>query len=467
MYGSTSAAYVRWWSSLWQIWWVRNAGPHALEAVRRYRLDDLVRFARRNSPLYRDAYRGVSERVFTPDSLPVMTKHELMSRFDDWVTDKSIHRRDIDAFLADRTRVGERFRDRFLVWKSSGTSGEPGIYVQDDDALNVYDALIAAPLASPALAGMCAQAAGRNGGRAAMIVAVGEHFASTVSWERMRGSARAAVARSYSIMEPLDRLVSELNAFAPASIASYPTMLSLLADERNAGRLRVNPSMVWSAGECLAPRSRVKLEHAFGCPVINEYGASECISIAFGCAEGWLHVNADWVLLEPVDSDLKPTPVGEMSDSVLVTNLANRVQPVIRYDLGDAVLVKPEPCNCGNPLPAIRVDGRRDDIIVMRSEDGREVKLIPQALATVVEESADIHRFQIVNDGTNRLTLRLALDDPKRKQAAFATAVRALRGYLAKQGIADAHIKLGDRPPIQDPRSGKLQQVMVERSRAR
>jgi putative adenylate-forming enzyme len=452
---------------LWQIWGVRNAGPHALEAVRRYRLDNLVRFARRHSPLYREAYRGVPEGVFTPDSLPVMTKQELMSRFDDWITDRAIRRRDVEAFVADRTRVGERFLDRYLVWKSSGTSGEPGLYVQDDDALNVYDALITAPLASPELANKCAEAVCMKGGRAALIVAVGEHFASTVTWERMRGSARASVARSYSIMEPLERLVSALNAFSPASIASYPTMLSLLADELVAGRLRVNPSMIWSAGERLAPHCRTRLESAFDCPVINEYGASECISMAFGCREGWLHVNADWVLLEPVDSDYRPTPVGETSHTVLVTNLANRVQPVIRYDLGDAVLVKPERCNCGNPLPAIRVEGRCDDIVVMRSDHRHEVKLVPQALTTVVEESADIHRFQIVHDGANRLKLRLEIDNAQRKRAAFATAVKALRGYLANQGIADAQITLDQRPPIQDARSGKLQQVVIERRGAR
>ena len=36
--------------------------------------------------------------------------------------------------------------------------------------------------------------------------------------------------------------------------------------------------------------------------MVNEYGASEALSIAYGCDEGWLHLNADWVVLETVGS---------------------------------------------------------------------------------------------------------------------------------------------------------------------
>jgi phenylacetate-CoA ligase len=211
----------------------------------------------------------------------------------------------------------------------------------------------------------------------------------------------------------LPELVVALNAYQPVFLASYPTMLALLADERTAGRLRIDPVCLWSGGECLAPGARVEIERAFGCRVVNEYGASECMSIAFGCDAGWLHVNADWVMLEPVDEDYRPTPVGEPSRTVLLTNLANRVQPIIRYDLGDSVIVKPEPCTCGSPLPAIQVEGRHDDVIAMAARDGHVVRLLPLALTTIVEEAANIHRFQIVQTAPDRLMLRLDESDDR------------------------------------------------------
>jgi len=45
--------------------------------------------------------------------------------------------------------------------------------------------------------------------------------------------------------------------------------------------------------------------------------ASECMSMAFSCAAGGLHVNADLDRLEPVDRDYRPTPPGETSHTVL------------------------------------------------------------------------------------------------------------------------------------------------------
>jgi phenylacetate-CoA ligase len=455
-----STAYARWWANFSQVWWARTAGATAIESVCRDRFTTLVRFARQHSRFYREMYRGVPSNVSAADALPVVTKHALMARFDDWVTDAAIRRPDIDAFLADRRHIGDRYLGRYIVWKSSGSTGEPGIFVQDDDALAVYDALLAVQLAGANLVGKCV-AGLFKGGRAALIAATGDHFASIASWQRACRSGPGLAARGFSIMEPLDRLVAELNVFAPVYLASYPTMLTLLAEERVAGRLRVAPAIVWSGGEFLAPGARAELERAFDCPVLNEYGASECMSIAFGCREGWLHVNSDWVMLEPVDASYRPIAPGEISDTVLLTNLANRIQPLIRYDLGDAVVANHEPCRCGNPLPAIRVEGRHEDVITMQATDGRRIRLLPMALTTIVEEAADVHRFQIVHARGTSLRLRLDVDGVERKRAAFRAAADALRNYLARQGIASAKIALDEHLPVPDRRSGKLRQVVV------
>jgi phenylacetate-coenzyme A ligase PaaK-like adenylate-forming protein len=52
-----------------------------------------------------------------------------------------------------------------------------------------------------------------------------------------------------------------------------------------------------------------------------------------------MHVNADWVIWEPVDAQGHPTPLGGLSHSTLLTNLANHVQALIRYDVGDQITV--------------------------------------------------------------------------------------------------------------------------------
>ena len=456
-----SVDYWTWYSRVWDIWWTRNAGGAAIAAAGRSRFDALVQFARAHSPFYRDAYRGLPAGRLDPARLPVVTKRALMHRFNDWVTDPQVKLSGVAAFVADREHIGERYLDRYVVWKSSGSTGEPGIYVQDGDALETFDALMAVHRDPAGFAAEHSWPLAVGGVRAALIAATGDHFASIASWQRLTRNSPWIAARSFSIMDPLPQLAAALNAYRPAFVASYPTMLSLLAHERKAGRLEIDPVSLWSGGECLPASTRAEIEAAFGCRVSNEYGASECLSIAFGCREGWLHVNADWVLLEPVDDDYRPTPPGEPSRTVLLTNFANRVQPIIRYDLGDSIVVKREPCACGSPLPAIEVEGRHDDVLSMVAPDGHIVRLLPLALTTIVEDAVSVPRFQIVQTAPDRLLVRLDCRGDADRPATWRAAEGALRGYLALQSLPNVSVGLDKRRPLADRRSGKLREVVV------
>ena len=131
------------------------------------------------------------------------------------------------------------------------------------------------------------------------------------------------------------------------------------------------------------------------------------MGIAFDCRFGRLHVNADWLILEPVDAAGEPVAPGEASHTTLLTNLANRVQPLLRYDLGDSVTVFPTACPCGSPLPAIRPEGRRDETLWIELADGASRPLIPLVLATAVEEAPGLLRYQVLQAGPRRLRLRL------------------------------------------------------------
>ena len=148
---------------------------------------------------------------------------------------------------------------------------------------------------------------------------------------------------------------------------------------------------------------------------------------------------------------------------MLLTNLANRVQPIIRYDLGDSVLVHAEPCACGSPLPAMEVEGRHDDVLSMAAPDGRIVRLLPLALTTVVEDAAQVSRFQIVQTAPDRMLLRLDGRDAADRQRIWHAVETALRGYLAGQSLPNVRVGLDTRRPLADRRSGKLREVIVAR----
>jgi phenylacetate-CoA ligase len=447
-----------------ELCWTRWQGADEIRRVQRKRIGELVAFARAQSPAYRELYGDLPEGNVELARLPPVTKRELMRRFDDWVVDPGIDRESVDGFTRDPGRIGELLFGRYAVWKSSGSTGEPGVFLHDVDALATYDGLIASQVQSPTVAGPYAFGVLAHAGRAALIAATGEHFASISSWQRLARASRRALTLELSVMQPQEEWVAELNRFQPAFLASYPTALLLLAAEQDAGRLRVSPTIVWSGGEHLTEAARRTIGRAFGCLVINEYGTSECLSIAFGCNAGWLHVNADWVVLEPVDREYRPVAPGKVSHTALLTNLANRVQPIIRYDIGDRVVVKATPCACGSALPAIRVDGRCDDTVALRRPDGEFVKLLPMALATVVEEASDLHCFQIVQQGDQRLSVRLHEDEPRRRSHAWRAARRALRTLLEHHALPNVRVELDTLPPQIEPHSGKLRQVLARGS---
>ena len=104
--------------------------------------------------------------------------------------------------------------------------------------------------------------------------------------------------------------MAELNAYQPAIVATYTTAAEMLAEEQACGRLRLRLREVWTGGECLPPATRARLQSAFGCPVRSSYGASEFLPIAWECEHLNLHVNSDWVILEPVDAERQPVAPG-------------------------------------------------------------------------------------------------------------------------------------------------------------
>ena len=259
---------------------------------------------------------------------------------------------------------------------------------------------------------------------------------------------------------PTPELVAALNRFAPTVLATYPTAAALLADEAGRGALRIAPREVWTGGETLSPTVRAHIEQGLGCPVRNSYGASEFFTMGWECAHGHMHLNADWVILEPVDEHHRPVPAGQPSCSVLLTNLANTVQPLIRYDLGDQVTLQAGRCGCGSPLPVIRLQGRQDDALCMAGRGGRQVTLLPMALSTVLEDEAGVFDFYLRQQDDHTLVLRLPAAG-EAGQAAMDRACAALKAFARAQGVARLRVLPELGLPVPRGRSGKACRIVA------
>ncbi len=438
----------------------RHRGRVAIEARRARRTRDLIAHARANSRFYQRHYADSPSWDLT--GLPPVTKRALMASFDEWVCDPRVTLAGVQAFVAGSRPAGTPFLGEYFVCSTSGTTGRPGLFVHDRGACRVYEAL-SIPMDLAWLSGrQWLELLGRQA-RWAVVVGTGGHFAGEgwIGYLSRRHWWRRSTWRSFSLQRPLPELVADLNGFQPAILTSYPSAMELLAAEQSAGRLRLRPVIVELGGESFDSPARSRIAAAFGGQVVhNAYGASEFLLIAFDCAHGWLHVNADWVILEPVEADYSPTPPGRRSHTVLLTNLANRVQPIIRYDLGDSVTERPDPCPCGNPLPAIRVEGRRDDVLRLPAPDGRTVAILPLAVGSVLDEVPGVWRSQLVQTGPAALTLRLDLRSGAAPQQVWDRSCAALADYLDSQGVAGAQIHRDVEPTRHDVPGGKFRQVI-------
>lgn len=429
------------------------AALHECVADRAARLIDQ---ARRGSRLYARHYRQCPPRTALA-GLPAITKAQLMAQFDDWSTDAAITRAGVARFVADAGAIGADYLGRYAVWTSSGTCGMPGFFVQPRDALAVYNAELAArcqpgQLSAAAFAPMLP---------AAMIAATDGHYAGIVSWRRLQRAApwMAPQMHALSVQLPLDDIVARLNRIRPRFISAYSTVLHALSGEQQRGALHIAPALLWSGGECLTRAMRDDIHAAFGCALINDYGASECMSIGFECAHGRMHLNADWVVLEPVDERYRAVAPGQASHTCLLTNLANAVQPLIRYDLGDSITEHAAACACGCALPSFSVSGRAADVLHLRRCDGTQATLFPLAVQSAIEEGSGITRFQIVQAATDRLLLRVK--SSARARATVQRALAALRGLLALHRVDRVAVELDTAPIAPEGGSGKLRQIIA------
>lgn len=439
-----------------------------LAARQQRRLARLLRAAVQGSALYRQLYAPWLQAGQAPGSLPlqelpVVHKRQLMARFADWVTDPALALPALRRFTSDPARIAEPWLGRYTVWESSGSSGEPALFVQDAQAMAVYDALEALrrPQRRPWMA-RCMDPLGLAE-RLVFLGATSGHFASTVSLERLRHlhPTLAASVHSLSFLQPADTLVRQLHALDPTVVATYPTAAVLLAEEQAAGRLAVSPREVWTGGETLTPGMRRFIEANLRCQVANSYGSSEFLALAGECAQGRLHVNADWVLLEPVDGAGQPVPLGHPSSSVLLTHLANTVQPLIRYDLGDRVtLHAAATCGCGSALPVIEVQGREDDCLILPARHGgHPVRLLSLALSTVLEDDAGLFDFQLLQASPQELRLSTGASGPAAR-ASLQRARQVLRAFIDGQGGLPPHLSCRSGTPGRRGRSGKIPRIV-------
>jgi phenylacetate-coenzyme A ligase PaaK-like adenylate-forming protein len=245
-------------------------------------------------------------------------------------------------------------------------------------------------------------------------------------------------------------------------IPGYPSLIALVAHEQLAGRLHIAPRIVAYAGEVLTTDMRAQIRAAWGVEPFGMYSSTEAGMIASGGPAG-MHVWEDLALVEVVDAHNRPVPPGVPGHRVLLTNLVNRTQPLIRYEISDLVTLAAGPDPAGTPFRRItRIEGRSDDIAHLPTGTGRTIAVPPHLLRAPVATTPGLRQFQIVVSPTVlRVTVALnaeaAPDTPERIKAAMHCA-------LLDAGAAPPPIAVGvvESIPRESSHAAKFKTVKVE-----
>ena len=445
-----------------KVWHILRMKPGEVMARQESQLNELIQFARAHSPFYQRHYACVPVGT-DPSNFHQSQKTDLMANFDDWSTNRAITRSAADAFLADKTLIGQPYLERYFLSTTSGSSGQRGIFIQDPKEEFAYRML------NLIQSGMFSWRTLRRRIRWVTISATGDHFGSVSAFtllqkSRQRSPFFKALFASMSIIPvtlPLAKLVQALNQEQPTVIFGYSTVIAALAEEQLAGRLHLKLAVVSIGGETISETAHQRIAEAFPCLIRDAYSTAECPFIAAWCSEGWLHMCSERAIIEAVDQDYQPIPPGQPSYTALLTNLINRVQPIIRYDLGDSVTIREDACPCGNPFPALRVLGRKNDIVHLVAADGSVRDVPPMIFNALIDILPGVGRWQVIQSAPSTLSVRLQAISQEQDAPTWTIIAERLRAYCDQQGLFAVKIERATEPPARDPATGKFYQVRV------
>ena len=373
--------------------------PEAVSAEQRQLLAAILRHAREASPWYRD--RVPSDAAGTLASFPILSKTDLQegltrllaSPEPGRVTRKVTGGSTGQAVTVIKDRQASA-RERAAMWFAYGWFG---IGIADPVAR-----LWGAPFAT----------------RRRWVTRAGDFVMN-----RIRFSAFAFTDAD------LERYWRRCVEFRPSWFHGYVSMLEEFARyvvRRGYDGTTIGVRSIVATSEALSEPQRQVISQAFGAPVQSEYGCGELGPIAYECPEKRFHVMARNVFVEFLDATGAPVGPGE-SGRIIVTDLANRAMPLIRYEIGDNAVVGAAACPCGRPFPVIdKVWGRAYDFV--DGPDGKRYhgEFFMYLFEDLRREGLAFRQFKVIQ--TDRTGLRILVVPVAEPAPAVLDAVRARVG---------------------------------------
>lgn len=417
--------------------------------VQQKRLYELVAYVKENSPYFAKLYANVPDNFELAD-LPVTQKKTLMENYDDWVTDRRLHKDEVLEYVRrDPTKDQSLLLGQYTALCTSGSTGTPLPMVRDDHRNKIHGQLISRRL----MGGVDIDVLDISKHKRASIIHLYNGASSYGAFNRMKAAHPESADNllGVSALDSIDNIVRQLNEFQPETMAGYPSAIVPLAVEQMKGNLHLNLKHIATSAELLSEKNFNLLREAFKCPVANNYCMTEGGEVAMTHNCPHLHINEDWVIVEPVDKNMQLIDnEEEWSEGILVTDLSNFVQPIIRYYVGDVIRIHHQPLDCCS-LPRMEIRGRSFDSYTICGKTFTTIGIDSKA-----ELWPGLIKYQFIQTSPTSLEIRgicAADTDPCKVMSGLA---ETLQHYHDEQGCDGCKITWSIEPFIPNKQGGKI-----------
>lgn len=254
--------------------------------------------------------------------------------------------------------------------------------------------------------------------------------------------------------EKLDGFIATIQKVKPPMLFGYPSALAHIAghaQKRGVDLSNIGIRVAFVTSERLYDYQREKIEQVFGCPVANGYGGRDAGFIAHQCPEGSMHITSEDIVVEIVGGDGQVLPMGE-SGEIVVTHLATRDFPFVRYRTGDVGILSDELCACGRGLPVLKeVQGRSTDFLI--AQDGTVLHGL--ALIYILRDLPGIASFKITQESLDLTCVDIVRND----QYEASNELAIIEVFKQRLGD-DVEVQIGYCSEIKPEKSGKFRYVV-------
>ncbi|KIO49422.1 phenylacetate--CoA ligase family protein [Nitrosospira sp. NpAV] len=254
--------------------------------------------------------------------------------------------------------------------------------------------------------------------------------------------------------QKLDQFLDEIRNVRPRMLFGYPSALSHIARHAEAREQRMDDlgiRVAFVTSERLYDEQRQQISKTFGCPVANGYGGRDAGFIAHECPHGGMHITAEDIIVEILDQQGAALPYGEAGE-IVVTHLATRDFPFIRYRTGDIGVLDNKPCSCGRGLPLLKeIQGRSTDFLV--AQDGTVMHGL--ALIYILRDLPQILAFKIIQESRDLIRVLVVVEGGMNRELVSKIEL----GFKARLG-QEVEIAIEEVPAIPAEKSGKFRYVV-------